>query len=155
MPVKGFAQPWSQTQADGDARHTSATTPRMGLQPTAVSAPSGLQQWNANVVRSQGCNAHRLKLKRRVFRGCDKDGDGYLDKDEMLSLAVLTGFDGPDESWAVEYARLCRECNADRNIGIAQSTLLTLLDDQSEAGFFCTDKQLEEMSAALESDSDS
>merc|ERR1711974_79190 len=98
--------------------------------------------------------ALRLKLKKCVFKGCDKDGDGYLDKGEMLSLAVLTGFDGSDEVWASEYARLCMECSADQRIGIAQSVLFGLLDDQSDKGFFCTDKQLEEMSAALESDDD-
>lgn len=96
----------------------------------------------------------RITLKKRVFRGCDKDTDGYLDKDEMLSLAVLTGFEGSDQEWSIEYARLCRECNADKAIGIAQVTLLKLMDDQSDAGFYCTDKQLEEMSAALEDDSD-
>jgi len=121
---------------------------------TAPAAYSQSRVRNLRVAEVQQNGPQRLKLKKRVFRGCDKDGDGYLDKDEMLSLAVLTGFEGSDESWAVEYSRLCRECNADRNIGIAQGTLLALLDDQSESGFFCTDKQLEEMSAALESDSD-
>lgn len=125
------------------------------MQSMAAVAPSSQSPpWNASAAQVKRSGSQRLRLKKRVFRGCDKDGDGYLDKDEMLSLAVLTGFEGSDESWAEEYARLCRECNADKNFGIAQGTLLALLDDQSDAGFYCTDKQLEEMSAALESDSD-
>jgi len=70
----------------------------------------------------------------------------------MMTFAVLTGFDGPDEAWAEEYDRLCRECNADKTFGIAQHTLFRLLEDTSDAGFFCTDTQLTEMATALEDD---
>jgi len=154
VPPSEWARKGVEPPEESNARHTLAAKPP-GIQSMTAAAPPGqVPHWNSNTARVKQSGSQRARLKKRVFRGCDKDGDGYLDKDEMLSLAVLTGFDGSDESWAEEYARLCRECNADRNIGIAQATLLALLDDQSEAGFYCTDKQLEEMSAALESDSD-
>merc|ERR1712003_171416 len=98
----------AQPPAERDSRHTTAVQPPA---PSCQDLP-----WSASASQANQSGAQRSRLKKRVFRGCDKDGDGYLDKEEMLSLAVLTGFEGSDDSWAEEYARLCRECNADRNI---------------------------------------
>lgn len=102
--------------------------------------------------RQKPLDSPRDKLKKRVFRGCDKDEDGYLNREEMMTLAVLTGFDGSDQTWHYEYERLCLECKADYHVGIGRTTLMRLMDDRSSSGFHCTDQQLHEFAAALTED---
>jgi len=88
-------------------------------------------------------------LKRRVFAGCDKNQDGFLDCEEMMIFAVLTGFEGSDESWALEYERLCQECRVDLRPGIDIKILMTLVEDKSPFGFYCSNDQLEDFVKVL------
>lgn len=84
----------------------------------------------------------RQSLKKRIFRRCDKDGDGHLKKAEMRDLAGLVGFDGSDEEWAEEYEKLCSEHGIDPHAGVPESAVMALLDDESDSGCYCTDKEL-------------
>eukprot|EP00927_Polykrikos_kofoidii_P050037 TRINITY_DN43998_c0_g1_i1.p1 TRINITY_DN43998_c0_g1~~TRINITY_DN43998_c0_g1_i1.p1 ORF type:complete len:911 (+),score=182.86 TRINITY_DN43998_c0_g1_i1:95-2827(+) len=86
----------------------------------------------------------RADLKQRVFRCCDTDQDGFLNKKEMLSFASLTGFEGSAELWDAAYRKLCQDCCANAEEGISEGTLLALIDDQSDSGFYCTDRELRE-----------
>jgi len=92
---------------------------------------------------------YREDLKRRVFAGCDKNQDGFLDCEEMMIFAVLTGFEGSDESWALEYERLCQECRVDLRPGIDIKILMTLVEDKSPFGFYCSNDQLEDFVKVL------
>eukprot|EP00747_Dinoflagellata_sp_TGD_P203842 gnl/TRDRNA2_/TRDRNA2_77473_c0_seq1.p1 gnl/TRDRNA2_/TRDRNA2_77473_c0~~gnl/TRDRNA2_/TRDRNA2_77473_c0_seq1.p1 ORF type:complete len:624 (+),score=121.94 gnl/TRDRNA2_/TRDRNA2_77473_c0_seq1:129-1874(+) len=86
----------------------------------------------------------RLGLKRRLFFWCDWDGDGFLKSNEMLKFARFTGFEGPDHVWAKAFPKICAQCGADAEKGIPEATLLALLDDQSEKGFYCTNAEIQE-----------
>jgi len=97
----------------------------------------------AAVASATGSSPAREELKQRVFRRCDWDGDGILNKREMHNLACLVGFEGTPEEWDDEYERLCQEHGADRALGVPASTVLQLLDDESDTGCFCTNEELE------------
>eukprot|EP00411_Alexandrium_monilatum_P109656 CAMPEP_0175689468 /NCGR_PEP_ID=MMETSP0097-20121207/29399_1 /TAXON_ID=311494 /ORGANISM="Alexandrium monilatum, Strain CCMP3105" /LENGTH=655 /DNA_ID=CAMNT_0016996491 /DNA_START=20 /DNA_END=1987 /DNA_ORIENTATION=+ len=87
----------------------------------------------------------REELKRRCFRSCDVDGDGFLCKREMKTFAGYVGFDGTEEEWDQEYRKLCADFGAQPSIGMPQAALLQLLDDESDTGCFCTDEELMEI----------
>jgi len=86
--------------------------------------------------------ASREELKRHVFWRCDQDADGFLNREEMLAFAKLSGFDGTEIQWRTAYRELCNQCQADPEVGVPEATLSELLDDRSEAGFYCTDAEL-------------
>ncbi|CAJ1335917.1 unnamed protein product [Effrenium voratum] len=102
-------------------------------------APIGAQPQKKVV----GGKSNREGLKLKFFEVLDKDGDGFLKKGEMRALAKLVGFQGDSAEWLEEYSKLCKEVGATPQKGIPKATVLTLLDDTSESGCFCTDKELE------------
>ncbi|CAE8622743.1 unnamed protein product [Polarella glacialis] len=87
-------------------------------------------------------SSSREVLKKRLYKKCDVDGDGYLRKAEMCTLAVMVGFEGSAADWEQEFVKLCRELHVDPAWGVPQATILKLLDDQSDTGCFCTDEEL-------------
>lgn len=89
----------------------------------------------------------RENLKKRLFRKCDRDGDGVLSRAEMRELAGLVGFDGTDDEWGEEYQKLCDEQGIPPEHGIPQITVMVMLDDDSDNGCYCTDKELQELLA--------
>lgn len=84
----------------------------------------------------------REDLKRHVFWRCDADTDGFLNREEMLVFATLTGFDGTEIQWRNAYNVLCSECDADPLVGIPEAAMMSLMDDQTDSGFYCTDAEL-------------
>lgn len=84
----------------------------------------------------------REALKRRLFRRCDADCDGVLKQAEMRELAALVGFEGTDDEWREEYEQLCSEHGIRPEHGVPEGSVLALLDDDSDTGCFCTDKEL-------------
>jgi len=84
----------------------------------------------------------REVLKRRLFRKCDSDEDGFLDKADMRILASLVGFEGTDAEWDEEFEKLCTEHSLEPGKGIPEKVVLDLLEDQSDSGCYCTNKEL-------------
>jgi len=84
----------------------------------------------------------RNSLKKRAFILCDKDGDGFLNKDEMLPIGKLSGFEGSADKWRVEYMKYCVGSMSSTAKGIPEKSVLQLLDDISEDGCYCSDEQL-------------
>jgi len=97
------------------------------------------------MAAAAAAGASRRALKRRLFARCDKDGDGWLNKGEMREFAGLVGFEGSDEEWDAEYEKLCRERGARPSSGIPEEIVMTLLDDESDAGCYCTVEEIREL----------
>jgi len=86
--------------------------------------------------------ASREVLKRRLFIEVDRDGDGVLNKAEMRLLATMVGFEGSDEDWSEEWEKLCNEHKVELSGGISECIIMSLLDEDSDAGCFVTDKEI-------------
>ena len=87
-------------------------------------------------------NADRNHLTATVFWICDLDHDGYLSKSEMLAYARHIGFEDTEEEWTHEYIQLCNEFKVPHEIGINRETFCKMINDQSDTGCWCTDKEL-------------
>lgn len=85
----------------------------------------------------------RQRLKRSVFECWDEDRDGFLKQEEMLLVARCVGFDGPDEEWASEYAKVCKEHDCQPSEGMSFKAIMSLLDDDSPTGCFLANAALE------------
>mmetsp|Transcript_114760 Transcript_114760/g.256147 ORF Transcript_114760/g.256147 Transcript_114760/m.256147 type:complete len:666 (+) Transcript_114760:92-2089(+) len=86
--------------------------------------------------------AYRERLKKQVFKQCDKDGNGVLSKREMCNFARFVGFEGTDSEWDKEFDDLCREKGIDKSAGVPEAHILQLLEDDSVSGCFCTTTEL-------------
>mmetsp|Transcript_65210 Transcript_65210/g.153550 ORF Transcript_65210/g.153550 Transcript_65210/m.153550 type:complete len:570 (-) Transcript_65210:151-1860(-) len=87
----------------------------------------------------------REVLKSNLFNAIDKDEDGYLKEGEMLELAKLVGFEGDYAEWQKEYRKLCLELSVSMAKGIPKAAVLKMLDDESDTGCYCTDKELQHL----------
>mmetsp|Transcript_105167 Transcript_105167/g.307394 ORF Transcript_105167/g.307394 Transcript_105167/m.307394 type:complete len:677 (+) Transcript_105167:100-2130(+) len=97
----------------------------------------------------QMVSARRWDLQRSIFRALDCDRDGRLGCAELLHFARLTGFDGPEDEWAEEYKDLCA-CHAGGDEGgPTLPCFRAMVDDTSDEGFHCTDKELGAVQAKL------
>jgi len=94
----------------------------------------------------------REELKRRLFRKCDRDGDGLLKKNEMRELVGYVGFKGPEDTWDDKYQSLAEEHAVDLDKGIPESVVLSLLDDDSDSGIYRTDGELINLVEGLQGD---
>merc|ERR1719362_83096 len=112
--------------------------------PATAPAKSSLSQPDLRPSQP-GLDTERQQLVQEVFHFCDRDSDGRLKKDEMLRFAELTGFEGNGQEWDEEYRLLCADHDLDTNLGIAEDTFLRLVDDESDAGQYCSDDELREM----------
>lgn len=56
-----------------------------------------------------------------IFKLCDLNGDGYLDRSEMQILAGHCGFRGDDAQWATRFSKVCEThgCNPLQGIGLS------------------------------------
>ncbi|CAK0793739.1 unnamed protein product [Prorocentrum cordatum] len=84
----------------------------------------------------------RGALKQRLFRKCDKDGDGFLNKSELRMFVEYVGFEGSDKEWTKEYELLCSDHCLDRARGMTMGAFLSALDDTSEKGLHCSDSEI-------------
>lgn len=91
----------------------------------------------------------REALKRRLFRLWDQDKDGALKEDEMMQVALATGFDGSDEDWHKEYAAMCEEHGCKPEAGFSKAAVLALLDDESENGAHLPTEEIERIAEVL------
>jgi len=78
----------------------------------------------------------RQTQKRRLFRLWDQDRDGFLKQDEMMQIALVTGFEGSDEEWTSEYKAMCEEHKVKPEVGFSKAAILALLDDESDQGAY-------------------
>merc|ERR1719491_399488 len=84
----------------------------------------------------------RADMVRAVFQACDADGDGRLNCREMLGFAIRTGFPFGEAEWIPEYERLMVERGTDAATGVDINLFVQLVEDDSDAGCYCTDDQL-------------
>jgi len=84
----------------------------------------------------------RSSIIRAVFHACDVDSDGYLNRQEMKNIATHVGFKGSPEEWAKEYLGMCIDHGADPQLGIDLAVLEALVEDSSESGCYCSDRDL-------------
>lgn len=91
----------------------------------------------------------RERLILAAFRALDADGDGSLGLSEMYAFASHTGFEGSDEDWAEEYRALCAENGVDEDAGIGVAVFMKLVNDASDGGCHCADKELHDMALQL------
>jgi Ca2+-binding EF-hand superfamily protein len=84
----------------------------------------------------------RKRLISSVFSACDTDSDNKLNQKEFKRFAAFTGFDGPEEQWAMEYNSLCNEVKADPGEGVGVEAFTQLVNDKSDAGVYCSDVEL-------------
>lgn len=96
-------------------------------------------------VPGRSTDLQREDLKKQLFASVDANGDGRLQQDEMRSLADLTGFEGTDEEWKIEYMKLCSEHGIDPQYGIPEDVVMELLEDRSESGCYCTTLELRDL----------
>jgi len=91
----------------------------------------------------------RSGVVRAVFHACDLDSDGYLNRQEMKNIVVHVGFKGSHEEWAREYQAMCAENGADPVQGIDLVLLERLVNDSSETGCYCSDRDLRAVLQAM------
>jgi len=84
----------------------------------------------------------RSGVVRAVFHACDLDSDGYLNRGEMKSIVNHIGFKGTADEWANEFRQLCLDNGADPAVGIDCALLEALVNDSTEGGCYCSDRDL-------------
>jgi len=124
-----------------------------------VAAPPGLTLQSASATALQQdfpatrlADGPRRRLVDEVFHLCDRDEDGRLKQHEMLRFAELTGFEGKEEEWDEEYRLLCADHGLDTQLGIGKDEFARLVDDESDAGQYCSVDELKEMLEKLHSE---
>jgi len=84
----------------------------------------------------------RSGVIRAVFHACDLDSDGYLNRGEMKNIVNHIGFKGTSDEWATEFRQLCLDNGADPAVGIDCALLEALVNDSTEGGCYCSDRDL-------------
>ncbi|CAK0907293.1 unnamed protein product [Prorocentrum cordatum] len=113
-------------------------------EPTAAGRePSGLEPGASELVAAEA----RRSIVGQLFDVLDTDGDGLLSQQEMEQFARHHGFEGSDDEWAKEFQLLCGmpifgETSRGHRMGVPLDRFRTLVDDQSEAGLFCSHEEL-------------
>lgn len=88
----------------------------------------------------------RLQLKESVFSMFDFDRDGCLGREELWAFARSSpNFDCDAEDWGEVFAELCDDYACDPGEGLSKEAFLTLVDDESEQGCYCTENELQAM----------
>ena len=71
---------------------------------------------------------------KRIFEMCDEDCDGFLNMAEMYKLDILLGFDRGEKEWYTAYEEFCKKIGADPNIGVSESSLYAIMNEESVTG---------------------
>jgi len=108
-----------------DIEMVDASSPKSN---TAHSPAAAEAEAELNSRKAVAAKLDREALKRRLFRLWDQDKDGALKVDEMLQLALVSGFDGSPEEWRKEYLELCKEHKVVPTAGFPKNVVLKLLD---------------------------
>eukprot|EP00439_Symbiodinium_sp_Y106_P026007 s713_g3.t1 len=88
----------------------------------------------------------RRQLKESVFSMFDLDRDGCLGREELWGFARSSpNFDCDEEDWGEVFAELCDDYACDPGEGLSKEAFLTLVDDESEQGCYCTENELQAM----------
>jgi len=93
-------------------------------------------------VTSDRRGATRRCLQLQLFDALDRDGNGHLDCSEMWQFAEVSGFEGSWHEWRSEFRIMCRQRGVDRSKGLSSDAFVSLLDDRSQQGCFCTTREL-------------
>eukprot|EP00931_Biecheleriopsis_adriatica_P098594 TRINITY_DN725_c0_g1_i1.p1 TRINITY_DN725_c0_g1~~TRINITY_DN725_c0_g1_i1.p1 ORF type:complete len:717 (-),score=151.21 TRINITY_DN725_c0_g1_i1:41-2050(-) len=92
----------------------------------------------------------RQDLIRSVFRACDLNDDDWLGASEFRAIAsTLGGFQGSDELWNSEFAKLCAEKRTNPNKGVGPTLFMQLVNDE-KSGLMATDEELRKLLTKLE-----
>ncbi|CAK9015772.1 unnamed protein product [Durusdinium trenchii] len=82
----------------------------------------------------------RTQLIQKVFAALNRSHTGHLNADEMRPFANQTGFQGSDAEWQTEFDLLRKECGS--GSGISLHHFRHLVNDDSDAGCYCSDGEL-------------
>lgn len=96
----------------------------------------------------QAPSSTRAGLISQLFEALDADGDGFLSEQEMHGFARHMGFDGGADKWKVEYDLLFDGTNLNPAEGVTLTLFAQLVDDESDAGCYCTDDELKKFCSA-------
>jgi len=91
----------------------------------------------------------RSELVQAIFELCDADQNGYLGPDELRTFAGQTGFEGSHDEWMKEYELLCKEVKCAIAKGPSHQAFSQMVDDDTDAGCYCTDEELKEVYESL------
>ncbi|CAE7245658.1 unnamed protein product [Symbiodinium microadriaticum] len=84
-----------------------------------------------------------MELRFSMF---DFDRDGCLGREELWAFARSSpNFDCDAEDWGEVFAELCDDYACDPGEGLSKEAFLTLVDDESEQGCYCTENELQAM----------
>merc|ERR1719326_1542939 len=120
-------------------RAPSLRTPTPRTPPAVVSSPGSDEATDAGMPDAMP----RSELQQAIFRILDRLGDGILHSQEMRCFAEVNGFDGDESEWQEEFGVLCEaHGTGPQSLSIDASGFLALLDDESDAGCYCSDKEL-------------
>jgi len=120
----------------GDTGGVLATTASLALQALQAAACSG--------ASAKPFPTERAGLQRAIFAAlCHKtSGIPLLGPSQMLDFAKLTGFDGDESAWAEDF-KLLSSVHGDGPGGcLTEAGFKAMLNDKSEDGFHCTNKEL-------------
>lgn len=157
VPAKNARDPW----APAPQVQSKRPEPK---QIVPAKAPSGRDPWApAPQVHSTRPpiavppkKLSRQERQKNLFYLLDVDRDDRLNSVEMFRFAQMTGF--PDDAdWESEYELFCQECrcpSSGPNSGITISMFIKLIDDQSDAGCYCVDEEIDEYCADLKAEQD-
>ncbi|CAL1153427.1 unnamed protein product [Cladocopium goreaui] len=116
--------------------------------PNGFSATGADQVANAAPKAASQPTTARGELIAACFRGLNVSGSGHLSAAEMKRFAQHTGFGGTDQEWQAEFAILKQECKVS---AIALKDFHRLVNDQSQAGCYCSDGELQALLESLPS----
>ena len=68
----------------------------------------------------------------------------------MHIFAQQTGYEGSGSDWADEFAQLCDDHDFDQHTGISFEEFVAFIDDETDAGQYCSIETLEDICEGYE-----
>jgi hypothetical protein len=138
--------PWAPTAPTTDVcgppsattEQHNATTTNDGGSPSATSART---------------SAERQRNAQLLATACDRDGNGFLNINEMREFAMGCGSGRySTKGWIAKYAKMSRKFNFTVDIGMPVERAANLLHDHSGSGAFLSDERLVSAVARVKED---
>lgn len=112
------------------------------------SKPSGELEFRGNAPQSHDrcpVPTSRIELQQGIFKMLDHISRGSLDSDQMRRFMEFQGFDGTDDEWREEFESMCEEQGGSVKINMSfdEAAFIALVDDDSDAGCYCSDSELQ------------
>jgi len=91
----------------------------------------------------------REELAESIFRKLDVSNSNSLDRTTLRRFADLSGFEGTDADWDMEFDLLCEDAQLDPSVGFDLPTFVRLVNNPTDEGIYCSRQELEDIHERL------